>query len=219
MERLVVRAASHGGRRSALMSFFGLIRREIHGSLPRLVVMSGLGGISNAAILTSINSGAGAASSGEVSLSSAAFFIIALILFVKTQQYILISTTAEIEAIIHKVRVRLLDEVRHSELLPLEQIGRAEIVAAITKNTAILTQASSTLAFAPQSLVLIVFVALYVAYLSPLAFALSVLIVGAAAGYFHAKSRHLAAGTREAATWENRLFDRLTDVLDGFKEV
>ena len=26
-------------------------------------------------------------------------------------------------------------------------------------------------------------------------------------------------GTREAAAWENRLFDRFMDVLDGFKEV
>jgi len=201
------------------MTFFQLIRREMEGSLPRLVLMSGLGGISNAAILTAINSAAEAASNGEVSFSSAGFFIIALILFVKTQHYILIATTVEIEAIVHKLRVRLMDEVRQSELLPLETIGRAEIVAAITKNTATLTQASSMLAFAPQSVVLVVFVALYVAYLSPMAFALSVVIVGAAALLFHAKSRQLAMGTREAAAWENRLFDRLIDVLDGFKEV
>ena len=53
-------------------------------------------------------------------------FIIALILFVQTQHYILITTTAEIEAIIHKLRVRLMDYVRRSELLPLEMIGRAK---------------------------------------------------------------------------------------------
>ena len=172
------------------MSFVQLIRREMQGSLPRLAVMSGLSGFGNAAILTAINSGAEAASSGEVSLSSAGLFIIALILFVKTQHYTLITTTAEIEAIIHRLRVRLLDEVRRTELLPLEEIGRAEIVAAITKNTATLAQAGGMFAFAAQAVVLITFVALYVAYLSPLAFALSVLI-----------------------------FDRFMDVLDGFKEV
>ena len=36
---------------------------------------------------------------------------------------------------------------------------------------------------------------------------------------FHARSRQLAGATREAAEWENRLFDRLMDLLDGFKEV
>ena len=75
------------------------------------------------------------------------------------------------------------------------------------------------LAFAGQGAVLVFFVAIYVAYLSFLAFVLSVVIVGMAAALFHAKSRELAAGTREAAEWENRLFDRLIDLLDGFKEV
>ena len=40
------------------MSFFQLVRREMQGSLTRLAVMSGLGGVSNAAILAAINAGA-----------------------------------------------------------------------------------------------------------------------------------------------------------------
>jgi putative ATP-binding cassette transporter len=36
---------------------------------------------------------------------------------------------------------------------------------------------------------------------------------------FHAKNRRLAEETREATKWDNRLFDRLMDLLDGFKEV
>jgi putative ATP-binding cassette transporter len=201
------------------MSFLQLVRREMHGSLERLVIMSGLGGASNAAILAAINSGAQAAGSGEVSLWAAALFIIALLLFIKSQHYILIAATVEIEAIIHKLRVRLMDQVRHSELLPLDAIGRAEIVAAITKETAILTQATNMLAFAGQGVVLVFFVAIYIAYLSLLAFALSVTILCVAGAIFHAKSRQVAIGTREATAWDNRLYDRLMDLLDGFKEV
>ena len=47
------------------MSFFQLVRREMHGSLPKLVFMSAIGGISNAAILAAINSGAQAAGDGQ----------------------------------------------------------------------------------------------------------------------------------------------------------
>jgi putative pyoverdin transport system ATP-binding/permease protein len=201
------------------MSFFGLVRREMYGSLNRLIVISALGGISTAAILTAINSGAQAADKGTVSLWSATLFIVALFLFIKTQHYILITATAEIEAIIHKLRLRLMDHVRHSELLPLESIGRGEIVSAITKETATLTQMSNTLAFAAQGGVLIFFVAMYVAYLSLLAFGLSVIIVGVAALLFHAKSRQLAMASHEASNLEHRLFDRLMDLLNGFKEV
>jgi cyclic peptide transporter len=201
------------------MSFYQLVRREMQGSLPRLCVMSGLGGISNAAILAAVNAGAQAAGSGKVSIQSAVLFVVSLFIFVKAQHYVLISTTAEIEAIIHKLRLRLMDQVRRSELAALERIGRAEIVSAITKETATLTQASTMFAFAAQGIVLLVFVAIYVAYLSLLAFVLSISIVGAAAAMFLAKSRELAAARRDAMEWENRLFDRLTDLLDGFKEV
>lgn len=201
------------------MTFFHLVRREMQGSMRRLVVMSGLGGASNAVILAALNSGLQAAGAGSVSLWSAALFATSLVLFIKTQHYILISTTVEIEAIIHRVRIRLMDQVRHSELVPLDAIGRAEIVSAITKETATLTQATNMIAFAGQGVVLIFFVAIYVAYLSLVAFALSIVIVGASAVLFHFKSRELAEGTREAGEWENRLFDRLIDLLDGFKEV
>lgn len=201
------------------MTFFQLVRREMESSLNRLIVVSALGGISTTSILSAINAGAHAADNGRVSVWAAALFVIALILFIQTQHYILITTTAEIEAIIHKIRVRLMDYVRRSELLPLEAIGRAEIVGAITRETAILTQASNTLAFAAQGALLIICVTVYVAYLSFFAFVLSVVIVGIGATLFHAKTRQLAIEQREAAKWENKLYERLTDLMDGFKEV
>ena len=191
----------------------------MEGSLGRLVFVSAMGGLSTTAIIGAINAGAGAADKGEISLWAAGFFVIALLLFIQTQHFILITTTAEIGAIIHKMRVRLLDYVRRSELLPLETIGRAEIVSAITGDTAILTQASNMLAFAVQGALLITLVTIYVAYLSFTAFVLSVVIVGTGAAIFHSKTKQHAAEMREAAGWENKLYDRLSDVLDGFKEV
>jgi putative ATP-binding cassette transporter len=197
------------------MSFLQLVRREMHGSLPKLLSMSGLGGISTAAILAAINSGLQYGSS----LWAATLFLVALFLFIKTQYYVTITTTAEIEAIIHKIRIRLMDQIRHSELLSIEGIGRARIVAAITSDTAILTQASNMLAFTVQGAVLIVFVAIYVAFLSVAAIVTTIVIVSVAGMIFHQKNRRLVSEKQRAAEWERRLFDRLTDFLDGFKEV
>lgn len=202
------------------MTFLELIRREMYGSLSRLVIMCGLAGVSNAALLSAINTAAQAASSDEKpSLWAAGLFVVALILFTITQNYILVTTTVEIESIIHKIRVRLIDEVRHSELVPLEKIGRARIVSAITGDTTILTQASSMLVFSLQNVVLLFFVGLYVAYLSLSAFLLSMIIVAAAGVIFHMKGTQIVSGQQESAEWTNRLFNRLTDVLDGFKEI
>jgi putative ATP-binding cassette transporter len=202
------------------MSFIQLVRREMHGSLPKLVFMSGVGGVSNASILAAINSGVQNADSGQKpGLWAASLFLVALFLFYKSQQFVTITATAEIEAIIHKLRVRLMDMIRRSELLELERIGRSRIVAAVTSDTAVLTQASNMLCFTVQGAVLIFFVGLYVAYLSLTAFALTVVIVTGAGFIFHFKNKRLAAQKGESAAWERRLFDRLVDFLDGFKEV
>jgi putative pyoverdin transport system ATP-binding/permease protein len=202
------------------MSFLQLVRREMHGSMPKLLFMSGVGGISNASILAAINAGVQDAGSGQKpGLWAASLFLVALFLFMRSQQYVTITATAEIEAIIHKLRLRIMDMIRRSELLEMEKIGRARIVAAVTSDTAVLTQASNMLCFTVQGAVLIFFVGLYVAYLSLAAFLLTVVIVSGAATIFHYKNRRLSEQKGESAAWERRLFDRLTDFLDGFKEV
>src|SRR6516165_10655700 len=202
------------------MSFLQLVRREMHGSMPKLLFMSSIGGISNASILAAINTGVQETSSGQKpGLWAASLFLVALFLFMRSQQYVTITATAEIEAIIHKLRLRIMDLIRRSELLEMEKIGRARIVAAVTSDTAVLTQASNMLCFTVQGAVLIFFVGLYVAYLSLTAFLLTVVIVSGAATIFHQKNRRLSEQKAESAAWERRLFDRLTDFLDGFKEV
>jgi len=187
----------------------------MHGSLPKLLLMSALGGISTAAILAAINTGI----QGHSNLWAGSLFLVALVLFIKTQYYVTITTTAEIEAIIHKLRLRLMDHIRRSELLSIERIGRARIVAAITGDTAVLTQASNMLAFTVQGAVLVFFVAIYVAFLSIAAIVTTFVVVSVAAMIFHYKNKRLVEEKQRSAAWERRLFDRLTDFLDGFKEV
>jgi putative ATP-binding cassette transporter len=202
------------------MSFIQLVRREMHGSMPKLIFMSGLGGVSNACILAAINTGVQDSSAGQKpGLWAASLFVVALFLFMKSQQFVTITATAEIEAIIHKIRLRLMNNIRNSELLEVERIGRSRIVAAVTSDTAVLTQASNMLCFTVQGAVLIFFVGLYIAYLSLTAFTLAVVIIFGAGLVFHYKNKRLSAQKSESAAWERRLFDRLIDFLDGFKEV
>jgi putative ATP-binding cassette transporter len=202
------------------MSFLQLVQREMQGSLPRLLFMSALGGISTAAVLASINAGVQSVNNGnKPSLWAATLFLVALFLFMKTQAYVTITATAEIEGIIHRMRLRIMDQIRHSELLALDNIGLARIVASVTGDTQILTQASNMLCFTVQGAVLIFFVSFYVAYLSLAAFFMTFVIVLGSGVMFHLKNRRLSAQKAESAAWERRLFDRLTDFLDGFKEV
>src|SRR4029077_572936 len=101
------------------------------------------------------------------------------------------------------LRVQLINQIRHSELLAIEHIGRSRIVGAITSDTAILSQASNTLCYSVQAPILLGFVAIYVAYLSFPAFALSIVIVGLAGAVFHFRSRRLTE-ERSAASVQER---------------
>ncbi len=101
----------------------------------------------------------------------------------------------------------------------IETLGRARIVAAITTDSAILTQASSTLIFAVQGVVLVVCVSFYIAYLSFATFVLTAIVFGATAALFNAKGRELAEGAQKATASTLRLFDRFMDMLNGIKEV
>jgi len=200
------------------MSFLRLVQREMQGSLHKLLAMVCLAGLGNFVLLAAINSG-GQRSDGNISLSAAGLFVISLLVFVRAQTYVMVSVTAEIEAIIHRLRTRLMEQVRDTELQQLESIGRAELVGAVTGATAALTIAANMLAFVGQTVLLVIFVGLYVAYLSPLGFVISVAVMGAAASVYHLKGKHLASGRAESAKLAGRLFDRLGDFLDGFKEV
>lgn len=202
------------------MSFLQLVRRDMRASLPKLLFMAGIGGISSALILAAVNAGAVAANQNKGSgLWGPMLFLVSLFLFIKSQIYVTTIITGEVEAVIHRLRTRLIDDVRRSELPAIERIGRSGIVATITRDTAVLTQASNTLCYSIQAPVLLAFVAIYIAYLSLAAFALSVAIVSLAGIIFHFRSRRLTVERTKAVEEERRLFDRLGDFIDGFKEV
>jgi putative pyoverdin transport system ATP-binding/permease protein len=201
------------------MLLLQLIRREIRSSLPKLVIMAMLAGASNALIIASINAAAEAATKGQLNFSSAIAFVLALLVYLKAQRYILATTTLEVEAAIHRMRLRLMNHVRHSELLPLEGIGKSEIVGAITKETLTLSQAATLIIIAAQGSVLILFAGFYIAYQSVPAFLISAVIVTIAAFIHLARNRQHRIQLRKSQESETLLLDRLTDLLDGFKEV
>jgi putative pyoverdin transport system ATP-binding/permease protein len=201
------------------MFLLRLIRREIQSALARLVAMAVLAGVSNALILAVVNAGAEAATHGQVSLRNATIFILALLTYIKAQDYILATTTLEIEAAIHRLRLRLMDHVRNSELLSLDEIGQAEIIAVVTKETTTLSQAATIMVVAAQGSVLILFTGIYIAYQSLPAFLATVAIVTTATVLYLLRSGTYKAEMHQALESEKALFDRLSDLLNGFKEI
>jgi putative ATP-binding cassette transporter len=188
-------------------------------SRPRFIFMAGLGGVSSAVILGAINNGRPLIRSSEFELRWIALFLVGLLLFITTQRYLLVTATRETQLIVRRLRLDVMDKVRQSELLALENISRAEITAAITTHASTLTQATTMLAFGMQGVVLVFLVIAYLAYLSLVTAIICIGTMSLAVVILWAKGQQSAASARETAKWENLLFDRLGDLLEGFKEV
>ena len=200
------------------MAIIKLLRDEMRGSLVSFLTFSGLGGLSNLGLIASINTQAGVLL-GQPNLWVVAAFLTSLVLFAITHYYICNIAAEKVTAVIHQLRLRLLDAVRESELSSIDSVGRSRIISAALQDAATLAQAASVVVFSIQSLLLIIFVGMYVAYLSLVVFALATVIIGGAGIIFFVSGAHIKSMEQEASRSTAHLLDQVSDLLGGFKEV
>ncbi|MDB5368357.1 MAG: cyclic peptide export transporter [Rhodospirillales bacterium] len=192
--------------------FVGVSRR-------RMLMMLVVAGIANALILVVINSAAEHAAKSDTDRLDVLLFVAVMAIYVLAQRFVMTKTAAEVEQLIHQIRVRLIDRVRTCELRDLEEIGRARIYGGVRTDTQTMSQAATPLVLALQSAVLIFFATLYLISLSLTAFALAVAFMSLAVTVYLRKTARVSAVLQEAQLQENALHDELTGLLDGFKEV
>jgi cyclic peptide transporter len=200
------------------MGIIRLFRDEMRGSLAAFWIVSALGGLSNLGLIASINAQAGAHIGGQ-NWWILGVFLLSLGLFVTTHHYLFFVAVNRIESIVHRLRERVLDAVRQSELSSIEVIGRSRIVSAAIQDAAALAQAAPVFVFSIQSFLLIVFVGLYITYLSPMVSAFSLIIVGAASAVLFTRGNQIQKMEQDASTHTATLLDYISALLAGFKEV
>lgn len=189
-------------------------------SIRRILFYAAIAGISNALILSVINAAAEHANEGAgASVRYLIMFLITLALYNYTQRYIFITTTVEVEKIIHNYRKNAVELIRHCDLDSLERIGRPLIFAGITRQPQVISQTAGPLVLAVQSIILIFFTTIYMAALSIWAFLLTILILAIAIYLYQRKMAETNRDLHDATVSENELFGSLTDAIEGFKEI
>jgi putative ATP-binding cassette transporter len=201
------------------MKLLELLRRESTASLGELLFMAGLAGVANALVLAIINASATQASEGARGGRNALLFGLIIATYAVSQWKLYVKATSEIEKILDRIRIRLAEKIRRCDLLPLEAMGHTVIYAGISKETATISQAATLVILSTQAAVLIVFTAIYVAFLSMVAFVLTAVITVILAVIHVRRAKAMSVVMHELSVRENDLFDSLTHFLDGFKEV
>lgn len=210
-------AASIANREDHLKLFYLLIR-EATISPWLVIILACIAAIGNASILALINTVT--EQFPELPDSKYIFLFAAVIgVYLVAQRWVLRITIQEVDAVLHRIRLRIIDKIHKAELMPLEKVGRADIYASMSKDMLTISNTSNTIASMCQSALLVIFTLGYIAWLSPLAFAVFVVGVVGGAGFFIMKRGSLSETIHRSMALENELSTGVTHLLDGFKEV
>lgn len=200
------------------MSLAALIREEGSIQPARVATMSAVAGLSSAGVLAVINAAADKVSKHESIIPYFFAFLTIVLIYVVSKRFIQLTSIRETEQIIHRIRVRIVDKVMKSDLIALERIGRNNIFASAGKETQTISQAAFMLTNAAESLAMLVFSVIYLAWLSIPAFVIGTLFTAFAVWVHLRQMRGINRELRDAIDQENTCLDELSDFLAGFKE-
>jgi putative pyoverdin transport system ATP-binding/permease protein len=201
------------------MRLIRLFLKEIPEHLKLMVVATVASAVSTSAMLWIVNSAAKDASSGSISIGLLLRFLITIALYAVSQNYVLIVASQDVEGLLHRMRIRLFDAVRRADMVTIERIGRATLHNAVIQETETLARTVPMIVLGGQQVAMLVFLAIYLAWLSPLAFFLTFSFSGIALVVRFSRMVSLGKSMQAAQSAELAVYDGLTDLLRGFKEV
>lgn len=201
------------------MRLIRLVIREIPENLRSLVFMAALSAFATTALLRLVDVAAQDAAKGEISRRLLLMFCVTVTLLATTHHYSLITASQDAEKVVHRLRSRLFDAVRRSDLVTVERIGRAALHGALTQDTQTVARSLPFLVIGAEQGVMLVFLGVYLAWLSPVACLLAFGFAAISLSVRFARMRALGEAMRDAIIAEMKVFDGLSDMLGGFKEV
>ncbi len=201
------------------MRLFHAVVREIPENLKSLLLMNILSAVAVTSFVGLVSAAVQGAAAGRISGRLLLMFAITVVLFHVTHTFTLVTASQDTERLIHKLRVRLFDLVRRTDLVTIERIGHTSLQGVLTQDTQVLAQLLPMLVVGFQQSVMLLFLVVYLAWLSPLACVLAFGLAGLVVAVRFRRVKALRMFMQSAAAAEGRVFDGLTDLLQGFKEV
>lgn len=183
------------------------------------MLMAAVAGISNAFLLYILNAGAANAVRGDALGWLLLAFLATLLVFILSQRHLFVTTTMELEKILHAYRMQQVERVRHCDLDALESIGAAVIFGALTRQTLVISTAGGPIVLGAQAVIVVIFGLVYLAWLSISALLLSMAIIGIGVVVYQSRMTLARIKLTEVRAKENELFNAIRDLIDGFKEI
>jgi putative ATP-binding cassette transporter len=200
-------------------AFVRMLLAEIGSARRQLVAFTALTGLGNAAIVVIVTGVADRSPGAGVDYPLLGTFAFCCVLVLFAQARALRLTTQASEAAVQRMRLRMVDLIRRADLDAFETLGPARVYAQIASDTATLSEAGAPLVYGAISAVALILAALYIAWLSGLAFVVVVALFGATTYLYRVSQRRSVEQLADARWAEARFFATFDHLLRGFKEV
>ncbi|TQF72925.1 cyclic peptide export ABC transporter [Pseudoalteromonas luteoviolacea] len=204
------------------MVLYDLISRNIKIKKRTFVALGCISGLANALVLALINNVSENISDIHKEnhiLYYLVLFILTISIYGLTQQRLMTKAAKMVEKAIDRLRVQIFESVRHTELSTLEKIGKERIFNTLSKELQTISQSAQLFVIIGQSISLVFFTSLYIAWHSFVAFLVISILILMGASIHRLRANEIQRNMQLSFESENKLIQRLSDLLDGFKEV
>ena len=184
-----------------------------------VVLMAVISGLANSLLLVVINVAAEQVSNQAMELRFFLLYITTFLLFIYAQRYALSQATTGVEKLIRRIQIRIIDKVRRSELRFIEETGSAPLYTLLTQDTPLISETAIFIVMGASSIILLIFSGLYLAWLSPISFLITVTFIGAALLMYLSHSENIAEDLELALEKEAKMFQMFDYIFKGFKEL
>jgi putative pyoverdin transport system ATP-binding/permease protein len=201
------------------MNLLNFVKKESTVSLQSLMALTLVSGIAQGILLAIINAAAADAAYAELNFRYLLLFAIAITIFIVAKRVALARSYVVAEEVIAKLRIRIADKLRRSNLAVAERIGKAQVEARLSQDTQTISLAAGEVVNAIQSAVMIAVCVLYLAFLSKIAFVITLAMIAGGISIYLRNQRAINRELQAATEKETEFYASLGHMMDGFKEL
>lgn len=201
------------------MRLLAILRLNTPENFKTIIFMDVLSALAMTLILWLVNAVANTAEPGSTNLHLLALYVLAVLMLQVSHNFVLVTSAQDAERLMHVIRARLFNLVRRTDLVTVQKIGRATIFQALNQDVQALSGSLPLLGIALQQGIMLIFICIYLAWLSPWACLLAIVFAYIVISSRARRTLLLQKQIGRATDAGVAVFDRLTDLLQGFKEI
>ncbi|HLM72149.1 MAG TPA: cyclic peptide export ABC transporter [Polyangiaceae bacterium] len=199
------------------MTIVDLIIEESGTERGRILGAACAAGVTSMLVLIAANVLAG--SSDQAGLPAGGLFALVIVGHYFCAKHMYFRTAAVVESALHRIKIKIVGKLEKADIQGIERIGTAEIYDGITDNLSVVSNYASLIAAFLQSVFILAFTVLYIAWLSLPTFIAVASLLAIGYGVYRKRAKGLERHLKRLGDVRLAFFDQLTDLLKGFKEV